>query len=61
VLAAATLPRDGGALGEDRECSGALLASAVGQAAKYQAQGFTNVKVLKGGVEAWKAAGYAMN
>jgi rhodanese-related sulfurtransferase len=36
-------------------------ASAVGQAAKYQAQGFTNVKVLKGGVEAWKAAGYAMN
>jgi 3-mercaptopyruvate sulfurtransferase SseA len=36
-------------------------ASAVGQAAKYQAQGFTNVKVLKGGVEGWKAAGYAMN
>jgi rhodanese-related sulfurtransferase len=36
-------------------------ASAVGQAAKYQEQGFTNVKVLKGGVEAWKAAGYAMN
>jgi rhodanese-related sulfurtransferase len=32
-----------------------------GQAAKYQEQGFTNVKVLKGGVEAWKAAGYAMN
>jgi rhodanese-related sulfurtransferase len=36
-------------------------ASAVGQAAKYQSQGFTNVKVLKGGVEGWKAAGYAMN
>jgi rhodanese-related sulfurtransferase len=36
-------------------------ASAVGQAAKYQEQGFTNVKVLKGGVEAWKAAGYPMN
>ena len=27
---------------------------------KYQAQGFTNVTVLKGGVEAWKAAGYSM-
>ncbi len=26
-----------------------------------QEKGFTNVKVLKGGVEAWKAAGYAMN
>jgi rhodanese-related sulfurtransferase len=36
-------------------------ASAVGQAAKYQAQGFTNVKVLDGGVGAWKAAGYSMN
>jgi rhodanese-related sulfurtransferase len=36
-------------------------ASAVGQAAKYLAQGFTNVEVLKGGVEAWNAAGYAMN
>jgi rhodanese-related sulfurtransferase len=35
-------------------------ASAVGQAAKYREQGFTNVKVLKGGVEAWKAAGYSM-
>jgi rhodanese-related sulfurtransferase len=22
--------------------------------------GYTNVKVIKGGVEAWKAAGYAM-
>jgi rhodanese-related sulfurtransferase len=28
---------------------------------KYKEQGFSNVKVLKGGVEAWKAAGYAMN
>jgi hypothetical protein len=35
-------------------------ASAVGQAAKYQAEGFSNVKVLQGGVEAWKAAGYPM-
>jgi rhodanese-related sulfurtransferase len=35
-------------------------ASAVGQAAKYQAQGFTNVNVLTGGVEAWRAAGYSM-
>jgi rhodanese-related sulfurtransferase len=34
--------------------------SAVGQAAKYRAEGFTNVKVLQGGVEAWKAAGYPM-
>jgi rhodanese-related sulfurtransferase len=33
---------------------------AAGQAAKYQTQGFTNVTVLKGGVEAWKAAGYSM-
>jgi len=30
------------------------------KAAKYREQGFTNVKVLKGGVEAWKAAGYSM-
>jgi rhodanese-related sulfurtransferase len=35
-------------------------ASAAGQAAKYREQGFTNVKVLKGGIEAWKAAGYPM-
>jgi len=34
------------------------LVSAAGQAAKYQVQGFTNAKVLKGGVAAWGAAGY---
>src|SRR3989442_1403001 len=35
-------------------------ATAAGQAAKYQAQGFSNVKALKGGVEAWMGAGYPM-
>ena len=35
-------------------------ASAAGQAAKYRTQGFTNVEALKGGPEAWKAAGYSM-
>ena len=32
--------------------------SAAGQAAKYQAQGFAQAKALKGGVAAWRAAGY---
>ena len=32
--------------------------SAAGQAAKYQAEGFANAKALKGGVAAWRAAGY---
>jgi len=31
--------------------------AANGQARKYQNEGFTNVKVLKGGVNAWKKAG----
>ena len=33
---------------------------AAGLAAKLINDGFTNVKVMKGGVAAWKAAGYAM-
>jgi rhodanese-related sulfurtransferase len=39
-------------------CAWPAEGSAAGQAAKYRAQGFTNVKALKGGVEAWTAAGY---
>ncbi len=31
--------------------------AATGQARKYQNEGFTNVKVLEGGVHAWKEAG----
>jgi rhodanese-related sulfurtransferase len=27
---------------------------------KFQQRGFTRTRALKGGVEAWKAAGYAM-
>jgi rhodanese-related sulfurtransferase len=27
---------------------------------RFRGQGFTNVKVLKGGVEAWQQAGYPM-
>jgi rhodanese-related sulfurtransferase len=34
--------------------------SAVGQAEKYLDQGYTNVKVLDGGVEAWKQVGYPL-
>jgi rhodanese-related sulfurtransferase len=29
-------------------------------AEQYQAEGFTNVKALLGGVSAWKAAGYGI-
>jgi rhodanese-related sulfurtransferase len=29
-------------------------------AEKYQAAGFTNVKALLGGVDAWKEAGYGV-
>jgi rhodanese-related sulfurtransferase len=28
---------------------------------KYAAMGYTNVKALGGGVEAWKKAGYTVN
>jgi hypothetical protein len=38
-----------------------LLLSVTGRSERCRSeQGFTNVKVLKGGVEAWKAAGYSM-
>jgi len=33
---------------------------AVGQAAKYIEKGYKNSKVLEGGVEAWKQAGYRL-
>ena len=33
-------------------------AVAPGQAARFRAMGFQNVKALKGGVEAWQQAGY---
>jgi rhodanese-related sulfurtransferase len=29
-------------------------------AEKYQNEGFTNAKALRGGVDAWKKAGYGM-
>jgi rhodanese-related sulfurtransferase len=34
--------------------------TAAGQAAKYLEQGYKNTKVLGGGVEAWKKAGYPL-
>jgi rhodanese-related sulfurtransferase len=33
-------------------------ATSAGQAMKYTMMGYTNVKFLDGGVEAWKKAGY---
>ena len=33
---------------------------AIQQAKKYQREGFTNVKILEGGVNAWKNAGYGL-
>jgi rhodanese-related sulfurtransferase len=41
-------------------CAWPAEASAAGQAAKYRGQGFTKVKALKGGVDAWTAAGYSL-
>jgi len=41
-------------------CAWSQEASAAGLAAKLINDGYTNVKVIKGGVESWKAAGYAM-
>ena len=34
--------------------------NAAGQATKYIAMGYKNVKCLSGGVEAWKKAGYPL-
>jgi rhodanese-related sulfurtransferase len=33
---------------------------AIQQAKKYSREGFTNVKILEGGVNAWKNAGYGL-
>ena len=41
-------------------CAWTKEASAAGQAEKLQADGFTNVKVLKDGVEGWVKAGYPL-
>ena len=41
-------------------CAWSQEASAAGLAAKLENDGYSNVKVVKGGVEAWKAAGYPM-
>ena len=50
------------ALGQDQEIvfywAWGKEESAVGQAVNYMKKGFLNVKVLKGGVEAWRNAGY---
>jgi rhodanese-related sulfurtransferase len=34
--------------------------SATKQAEEFQKQGFTNVQILEGGVNAWKSAGYGL-
>jgi rhodanese-related sulfurtransferase len=51
-------------LPQDREivfyCAWPHEASAVGQAVALLKMGYPNIKVLKGGVDAWKEAGYAM-
>ena len=49
-------------LSKDQEivfyCGWHKEATAAGQAAKYMALGYQNVKCLAGGVEAWKKAGF---
>ena len=49
-------------LSKDQEiifyCAWHKEATAAGQAAKYSSRGYKNVKVLAGGVEGWKKAGY---
>lgn len=56
--------RELAAVPKDREiifyCACPAEGSAADQAAKFQQQGFTNTKALKGGVEAWMQAGYPM-
>lgn len=51
-------------LSKDQEiifyCTWPQEATCGGQAAKYQEMGCTIVKVLGGGVEEWKAAGYSL-
>ena len=50
-------------LAKDQEvifyCAWPGEASAAGQAGKYIKDGYTNVTVLKGGVAAWKEAGFS--
>jgi rhodanese-related sulfurtransferase len=41
-------------------CAWPAEATSAGQAVRYQAQGFTNVKAMKGGTMAWQQAGYPM-
>jgi rhodanese-related sulfurtransferase len=42
-------------------CDGPRDESAMRQAEKYRKQDFVNVRVLEGGVTAWKSAGYALH
>lgn len=51
----------GYSLYQSRRKSSTLEVDRAKQAARLRAQGFENVTALKGDVEAWKAAGYAMN
>jgi rhodanese-related sulfurtransferase len=41
-------------------CAWPAEATSAGQAVRYQAQGFTNVKAMKGSTMAWQQAGYPM-
>ena len=51
-------------LAKDQEivfyCAWAKEASAAGQAVLYLGKGYKNAKALKGGVSAWKEAGYSI-
>ena len=53
-----------GTLSKDQEiifyCNWPAENSSVSLAEKYLSQGFTNVWALKGGVEGWKKAGFAL-
>ena len=41
-------------------CASSLEVAATKQAQKYFHEGFVNAQILQGGVDAWKASGYAL-